>query len=50
MIILATKNSSLKRIPKRSVVLELSIPEKGKIQIDGVEIVGRPENRLKKKR
>jgi ribonuclease P protein subunit POP4 len=50
MIVLATKDSVLKKIPKRSVVLELSIPENGKIQIAGVEIVGRPENRIKKKR
>jgi ribonuclease P protein subunit POP4 len=50
MIILATKDSTLKRISKRSVVLELSVPEMGKIQIAGAEIVGRPENRIKKKR
>jgi RNase P/RNase MRP subunit p29 len=50
MLTIATKDSALKRIPKRSVVLELSIPENGKIQIPGANMVGRPENRVKKKR
>lgn len=50
MIVLATGNSSLKRIPKRSVILELSIPDNGRIRIDGADIVGRPENRIKMKR
>jgi ribonuclease P protein subunit POP4 len=50
MITLATKDSTLKRISKRSVVFELSVPETGKIQIVGVRIVGRPENRIKKRK
>lgn len=50
MITIATGNSSIKRIPKKSVILELSIPNTGKIRIDGTEIVGRPENRIKMKR
>jgi ribonuclease P protein subunit POP4 len=49
-IVLETKSQAMKRIPKKSVVLELSIPEYGKIQIAGADIVGRPENRIKKRR
>jgi ribonuclease P protein subunit POP4 len=50
MIVLETKNQATKRIPKKSVVLELSVPGNGKIQIAGTDIVGRPENRIKKKK
>lgn len=50
MIVLATRTSATKRIPKKAVVLELDIPENGKIQIAGADIVGRPENRIKKRR
>ena len=47
---ISTGNASSKRIPKKSVILELSVPNAGKIRIDGREIVGRPENRIKMKR
>jgi RNase P/RNase MRP subunit p29 len=47
---ISTGSTSLKRIPKKSVILELSVPDSGKIRIDGMEIVGRPENRIKMKR
>jgi RNase P/RNase MRP subunit p29 len=49
MIDIAVGNSSFKRVPKKSVTLELSIPNNGKVRIDGTEIVGRPENRIKMK-
>jgi ribonuclease P protein subunit POP4 len=50
MIVIKTDNSSVKRIPKNSVVLEVTIPDNGKVKIDGVKIVGRPENRIKKRK
>lgn len=50
MIDIAVDDSSVKKLPKRSVTLELSIPDNGKVRIDGIEIVGRPENRIKMKR
>lgn len=50
MIDIETENSSFKRIPKKSVTLELSIPDDGRIRFDGMEIVGRPEDRVKMKR
>ena len=50
MIGITVGNSSLKRVPKKSVILELSIPDNGNIRIDGSDIVGRPENRIKMRR
>jgi RNase P/RNase MRP subunit p29 len=50
MIVLETSSKATKRVPKKSVIFELTIPENGRIQIDGANIVGRPENRIKKRR
>jgi ribonuclease P protein subunit POP4 len=49
-IALSTGKTSLSTIPKSSVVLELTIPGNLKVRIDGSEIIGRPENRIKMKK
>jgi ribonuclease P protein subunit POP4 len=50
MIVLGTGGPNPIRIPKRSVTLEISIPDDQKVRIDGNEIIGRPENRIKMKK
>jgi ribonuclease P protein subunit POP4 len=50
MIVLRKSGSTEVRIPKRSVILEISTPDNQKVRIYGSEIVGRPENRIKMKK
>jgi RNase P/RNase MRP subunit p29 len=50
MIDIDVGNSTLKRVPKKSAVIEFSIPDGGKVRLNGIEILGRPENRIKMKR
>ncbi|HEX55229.1 MAG: ribonuclease P protein subunit [Candidatus Altiarchaeales archaeon] len=41
--------SGRKRLPKDCIVLELKLPLDSIVRIDGKLLVGRPENRIKKK-
>jgi RNase P/RNase MRP subunit p29 len=50
MIVLGTGGPNPISIPKRSVTLEISIPDNQKVRIEGNEIIGRPENRIKMKK
>lgn len=50
MIVLQRRGPTQVRIPKRSVILEISTPDNQKVRILGSEIVGRPENRIKMKK
>ncbi|PIU21100.1 MAG: ribonuclease P [Candidatus Diapherotrites archaeon CG08_land_8_20_14_0_20_34_12] len=45
-IILET-NDSLKTIPKKEVILELELPNNEKIDIEGVLLKSKPEDRIK---
>ena len=38
-----------KKVPKDSVVLELNLPDKSVVRVDGKLLVARPQERLKKK-
>ena len=49
MIVLKREGSTPVRIPKRSIMLELATPDNQRVMIDGIGIIGRPENRIKMK-
>jgi RNase P/RNase MRP subunit p29 len=49
MITIKREGSTPIRIPKRTVVLELITPDNSRVRIDGIRILGRPENRIKMK-
>lgn len=38
-----------KILPKNSIILELSLPKKAKVKVDGTLLLARPEDRIKKK-
>jgi ribonuclease P protein subunit POP4 len=50
MITLKKEDSIPVRIPKRSITLELTIPDNAKVRIEGSSMIGRPENRIKMKK
>jgi len=44
-----TKSGKEKVIPKGSTVFIFTLPNKVKVQVDGKVLIGRPEDRIKKK-
>ena len=44
-----TKDGKEKVIPKRNCIFIFTLPNKTKVQVDGKLLVGRPEDRIKKK-
>jgi len=44
-----TKDGKEKTIPKKNCIFIFTLPDKTKIQVDGLLLVGRPEDRVKKK-
>ena len=44
-----TKDGKKKIIPKRNCIFIFSLPNRTKVEVDGKLIVGRPEDRIKKK-
>lgn len=39
----------LKAVPKSTSIFELILPNREKVKIDGVRLLGRPEDRIKKR-
>jgi RNase P/RNase MRP subunit p29 len=50
MIDIDVGNSTLKRVPKKSAIIEFQTADGSKVRLNGIEILGRPENRIKMKR
>lgn len=48
MLVIQTKNGE-KRIEKKSCLFVFRLPDGKKLQVDGKILVGRPEDRIKKK-
>lgn len=47
-IVIETKNGE-KRLPKENCVFVVRLPDSTRVEIDGSVIIGRPEDRIKKK-
>ncbi len=48
LLIIKTKNGRVKRIPKKGRVFEFFIRESKVVKLSGKDILGRPEERVKK--
>ncbi len=48
MLVIETSKKEIK-VPKRNCIFVFTLPSKLKVQVDGKLLVGRPEDRIKKK-
>ncbi len=49
MLIIENEKGEEKKIPKKECVFVFTLPDKTKVEVDGKLLVGRPEDRIKKK-
>lgn len=43
------KNGKIVMLPKEAYIFEFTLPNNEKVQVEGAPLIGRPEDRLKKK-
>ncbi|MFN3527826.1 MAG: ribonuclease P protein component 1 [Candidatus Altarchaeaceae archaeon] len=49
MIVIETDEKEIKKLPKRDIVLQMTLDDSSIVEISGKLLIGRPEERIKKK-